>query len=231
MMKKNIIQKVAIITILVATFALFVLSLCYVHEAWRSLTYYGTSENIPNFYKNYAYLGWVSLVFSNSNEAYQFYFTIWNDINAANNMIFNTSIVTFVLIAIAAIAGNVSRRKFYISNLVTGLLISVVGIIMSIITITKCVTVQNDFAIVQPDLDYYTTYINDKSMAINGQPGVFAIVYMVIFILLLIGFAFVTVYKFIKTYPNFKKESSIELEKEEAEKSADLDRTITTKEA
>lgn len=228
MMKKNLLQKVAIITILVATFALFISSLCYVHEAWKPLTYTGIfseETRIPNFFKNYQYLGWVSTVFSSGDEAYKFYFTFWDNINSANKMIFNTSIVTFVLVGVCAILGNYSRRHYYISNLVSGLLVTVVGIIMSIITIVKCSVVLDNFELVSTDLQaYVAANTNTINYDINGQPGVFVIVYLVIFIVLLVAFAAVTVYKFITTYPKFKENK---LEKEEAGVTADLNTNET----
>lgn len=222
MMKKNLLQKVAIITVLVATVALLVTSLVYVYEHWVDLEYVGsTATMIDNFYKGEAHLGWSSTVFSSSYEAYNFYFTMWDDINNANDMILFTSLVAFLLTIILLVAGNFGRRKYYISNLVTGLLLPCVTIVMAIITITKCVQVQDDFAYVATDIQYY---LERKSLdyQIPSSWGIWAIVYSVIYIVIMLGFACVTVYKFVTTYPKFNKKE-IELENDEA-KLADLNK-------
>lgn len=53
----------------------------------------------------------------------------------ANKMVFYLSVVSFVMIAIMLICANASRKKYYISNLVSGVACPAVIIIMGIVTI------------------------------------------------------------------------------------------------
>lgn len=227
--KNLILQKVTIIVALIALGLVLISSLSYTQDSWIVFLYRGakTLTGNNNFFGQE--LKMQSQVFASKPEAAQFYYDFWDAIQGANNAIFYTSIVGFVLIAVACITGNYSRRRFYISNLVSGLLFSVVEFIMSILCIVKSVNVLNNFSKANPDLlAYYDKQIAvakeygqtiDNIKVINANSVYAYIVIMVIFAILAILFGVSTFIKFKNTYVNVKKN---EIEKEESNDKLDV---------
>ncbi|MCR5786801.1 MAG: hypothetical protein K6G28_03800 [Acholeplasmatales bacterium] len=220
--KNLILQKVTIIVALIALGLVLLSSLGFVQEDWIVLLYRGlrNPRGNNNFFGQC--LEWESVVFSDS-KAVEFYYNIWDNIQSANNAIFYTSVIGFVLIAVACITGNYGRRRFYISNLVSGLLFSVVEFIMAIVSIAKCSVVIKDMKTATPDFEvYYNLTVakyeeyhqaTDELKVINSNHVYLNIVIMAIFAILTICFAVSTVYKFKKTYVKVEKN---EIEKEES---------------
>jgi hypothetical protein len=232
---KTRLQKIAIIVLLAIAGILLISSLGFVETSWNKMYY--SKENLATNGSNNFYgqiLRYTSQVWTGKRnpEAASFYYKIWDDIQAANNMIFYTAIWAFVFIAVACIAGNFSRRKFYISNLVCGLLYSVVTIAMSIMGIVKIATVKSDFAIAKPDfIWYYQRQVqediewgtNNAQIIEANNLGLYYFL-LVLVIIAAIAFAVVTILKFRKTYPG--KLNKVEKE-ESAEQNVEADVDVT----
>ena len=221
-MKNNKIQKVVLIVVLIATILLFMSSLLYVHEAWIRLEYVGDrSTFIDNCFKSSNSLNWTSVVFSSASEAYQYYFDVWDQINESNQAFFMVGLISLIIVMFNYILGNQSRKKYYISNLVIGLILPVVTIVMSIIAISKCFETISDINYIANDL-IYLQKSQSLSMAITSDPGYFAIIALAIYMIVTVLYAIFVVAKFIKTYPRLQKN---DLENSIAEEdSASLDK-------
>ena len=227
---KTRLQKIAIIVLLVISGILLITSFGFTESGWKDLLYSGSKTNgNNNFFGQCLYYN--SVVFPGQRqEAASFYYQIWDDIQAANNMIFYVAIWAFVFIAIAFICGNFSRRRFYISNLVSGLLYSVVTIILSIVSMAKIAVVGADFAKAEPDFEVYyqraleeaVIYHQDASTISKIETHNLGNYYflLVVMILISIAFAVVTILKFKKTYPG--KQNKVEKEESAEIESADV---------
>ncbi|MDE5715618.1 MAG: hypothetical protein K2I42_05745 [Anaeroplasmataceae bacterium] len=69
------------------------------------------------------------------SELYQIMFKFNRSVQTANNMILYLGVVSLVMLAIMFICANVSRKKYYISNLVSGVVCPAITIIFAIVTL------------------------------------------------------------------------------------------------
>ncbi len=216
-------QKVVLTLVLIATILLFISTVCYIHEAWTQLSYTGIFEKDTmgiNFFTGPSSLSWSSAVFSNAYEAKYFYVLLWDLINKTNNSFFVLSVVALVIIMFNYIVGNQSRRKYYISNLVFGLLLPVVTIILAIPAIIDGIDTINIMNSVQNDFELFENYRN-LGYVISSESGIYLIVITIIYVIITIGYGAYVTYRFVKTYPGSKK---VKLENSSAENSASLNK-------
>ncbi len=206
MIKNKSKQKVVLTLVLIATVVLFISSLCYIHEYWTQLSYSGTMSKDTmntNFFNEVSHLNWSSTVFSNAYDAKYFYFLLWDLINSTNQSFFLLATICLIIIVVNYIAGNQSRRKYYISNLVCGLLLPVVAIILAIPAIINGFDTINILNYVQNDLTYFD---NIQHMGyISSASGVYIIVATFIYIAITIAYGAYVVVRFLRTYPKFNK--------------------------
>ncbi len=217
-------QKIIIVVALLVSACILIGSLVFVNSSWQVLRAVGqrVANNGNTFYWN-ALNGESAVQTANGwtdAETNLFYYDFWKHIQDANNGLFWTSIVGFVTVAIAAIAGNFSRRKFYISNLVCGLFYPIATIVGSIITFVKLGKVSSEFAKCREDFQlYYQSEIakaekynqsTESIKVITGNSISAYYVILVITILFAALFCYVTITKFLKTYPRINKENNID---------------------
>lgn len=214
---KTKIQKIIIVVALIVSVCVLVSSFVFVNSNWQSLRAVGqrTAFNQNTFYWN-ALDGE-----SPSGKDNLYYYDFWMNLQSANNSIFYLSIIGLVSIAVACIAGNFSRRKYYISNLVCGLIYPITTIIGSIIAFVKLVVLKAEFGTCTDDFQvYYDAQIakqekydlsTDGITKISGDSIAFYYVILVIAIVCACAFAYITIHKFLKTYPNFNKDKDVEL--------------------
>ncbi|MCM1130494.1 MAG: hypothetical protein NC310_02555 [Roseburia sp.] len=69
------------------------------------------------------------------DSLYQTLYNFNNELQLANNMFMMVGVVALVMLVIMAICSNLSRKKYYISNLVSGVACPAVSIIMSIVAL------------------------------------------------------------------------------------------------
>ncbi len=218
---KTKIQKIIIVVALIVSVCVLFSSFVFVNSNWQSLRADGQRvvNNRNTFYGN-ALDGVIGGV-SASGKDNLYYYDFWKDLQSANNSIFYLSIIGFVSIAIACIAGNFSRRKFYISNLVCGLIYPIVTIVCSIIALVKMVALSGEFASCTEDFQtYYELQIakaekwnqsTDGITKISGDSIIYYYVILVIAIVCACTFAYFTIRKFLKTYPRLQNKNDNEL--------------------
>ncbi len=201
-MKKNYIkvQKVVFIVFLVAAALYSILSFGMVQYGWRNLQPSGSI----NFYTSQTLLNEHSEVFKSAKEATDFYNGLWNQIQNTNNIVFWTGIISLILITVAAIFGNFSRRRFYVSNVVTAVIAALGAVIMSIWSLISVGGLMANFAKARPDFEYYHG-LNESNPTINGNNLPMYIVFAIVLILAGACFCSFAVFKFIKTWPKFEK--------------------------
>lgn len=73
------------------------------------------------------------------SEIYPILFQFDRKLQAANNMYLYMGVVTLIMLAIMLICSNMSRKKYYISNLVSGIVCPAVVIIMGIVSIVTSI--------------------------------------------------------------------------------------------
>lgn len=214
---KTKIQKIIIVVALIVSVCVLFSSFVFVNSNWQSLRAVGQRvvNNRNTFYWNA--LDGVSA----SGKDNLYYYDLWKDLQSANNSIFYLSIIGFVSIAVACIAGNFSRRKFYISNLVCGLIYPIVTIVCSIIALVKMVALSGEFASCTEDFQtYYELQIakqqkynlsTDGITKISGDSIIYYYVILVIAIVCACAFAYFTIRKFLKTYPRLQNKNDMEL--------------------
>ena len=154
--------------------------------------------------KSFTYfVGDAGQTFSSGSDFFVYMFNMMYDydqqIQAANNLVLNLGVVSLVMVAIMMICSNHSRKKFYISNLVSGIVCPAVSIIMGIITL-----VANLSCISPLNANYITynwgslanqqfTYTEAQTWIANGDTSHFSltpmwfVVYGVIIILFIIA--------------------------------------------
>ncbi len=212
-------QKVVLTLVLIATIFLFISTVCYVHEAWTQLSYTGIFDKETmsiNFFTGPSHLNWSSAVFSNAYEAKYFYVLLWDLINNTNNSFFRLSVVCLVIIIFNYIVGNQSRRKYYISNLVFGIMLPVVAICLAIPSIINAIDTINIMDKVQNDFELFETY-RKLGYVISSKSGVFLIVVTFVYLAITIFYGIYVTLRFVKTYPGLQKN---ELENSSAEETS-----------
>lgn len=223
-MKNNLLQKIQKIlcyVFLIASAGVLVSSFVYVANSWIQFSVGGFQyESATSFYDNIATwskakgiemfdTGCYSKLFTSDLEARKYYYEFWYEIQGVNNTLFALGIVGLVCTAIIAITGNFSRKKYYISNLVTGCLAGGCGIILSIVTIIKTILLRNDFNFIKPDIENFYVVaeaFGKHSDIITANNTWISIIVPIIYILIcgvLIAF---TVYKYVLSS---KKEAAI----------------------
>ena len=212
-------QKVVLTLVLIATIFLFISTICYVHEAWTQLSYTGIFEKetmAVNFFTGPSVLNWSSAVFSNAYEAKYFYVLLWDLINNTNDSFFRLSLISLVVIIFNYIAGNQSRRKYYISNLVVGLMLPVVAICLAIPSLINAFDTINIMNKVQNDFELFENY-RQLGYVISSKSGIFLIVVTFIYIAITICYGVYVALRFVKTYPGLQKN---EIENSSAEEAS-----------
>lgn len=223
-MSKNLskIQKIICFMFLLGAALMIVGALVYVNDDWNIFT----ADYTSNFYRTlqnsittardialkeqgksyifiYKYENCFSYVFKTAGEASNYYINLWNSIQDANNMLFFTGLIGIVGIAICGVLGQFSHRKYYISNLIGGLLISVIGIGMSISSIVLDLKVMNKLSLIGPDVSIYNNAMYATTpdhifneVFVNVEAGLIAITFSIIFIVICVLFSAFTVYKY-----------------------------------
>lgn len=224
MNNKTKFQKIIIVVALLVSACLLIGSLAFVNSNWQVLRAVGqrVANNGQTFYWD-GLDGESAVQIANGwtdAETNLYYFDFWKEIQNANNGIFYTSIAGFAAIAIAAIAGNFSRRKFYISNLVCGLIYPIVTVVGSIITFVQMGKVSSEFTKCADDFQlYYQLQVaklekynqsTDGLEVISGKSIIAYYIILAIAIIFAVLFCYVTITKFLKTYPRNNKENKLE---------------------
>ena len=191
-------QKMVFVAFLVAAGLLLIFSFIFTQADWFQLK----QENLINFYTNQ--LEYHSEIFTKSQEAIDFYNSFWPSIQAANNQVFYTAIVAFVALALCAIFGNFSRRRFYVSNLVIASCTSLITIIFAILSIVKVAMLKSKFDFARPDFIYYHGLDNGygvKNPLISGDSLILQYIMPIVIIIIAGLFLAFTIFKYNKTNP------------------------------
>lgn len=224
---KTKIQKIIIVVALLVSLCVLVSSFTFVSSSWQSLRAVGLRDtsNQNTFYWNKLdgesaleiAMGW------DSGQTNLYYYDFWKNVQSANNAVFYTSILGFVGIAIACIAGNFSRRKYYISNLVCGLIYPVVTVVAGIVSFIKLGIVSGNFAKSVDDfeLDYQNRIATQQKYDLSTDgitkiTGNHVTLYYIIIVIALISaalFATMTIKKFISSRKQLKAQNN-EIESE-----------------
>ena len=69
------------------------------------------------------------------DSLYQILYSFNKQVQAANNMILTLGVVSLVMLAVMMACANLSRKKYYISNLVSGVVCPAITIITAIVTL------------------------------------------------------------------------------------------------
>ena len=111
-----------------------------------------------------------SITFASNAEGVEYYRNLWFMIQNVNNLIFYTGCLMLVLTAICGITGCFSRRKYYISNLVSGVVTGGIGIVLSIITIIMSSSLMSKLNYVKKDIDlYYEKEITEEDIMLRNK--------------------------------------------------------------
>ncbi len=142
----------------------------------------GEEENFPQ-----AYEMWIK----DKTAVLNNYKDFVNAMNSANTYLFVIGVVTIVLFAILCIFGNKYRKKYYVSNLLAGTIISGVAIVLAVVAVIlniKVIGLFNDNKTILEVLKAY--YDNSNSYGLNCNyitaANVILIISIVIFALNLV---------------------------------------------
>lgn len=154
------------------------------------------------------------VTFESNAEGIAYYRNVWFSIQNVNNLIFYTGLIMLLLTAICGITGCFSRKKYYISNLVSGVLTGVVGIALSVTTIIMSASLMSKLNYIKPDLDLYYQVCAVTGKAINvsefsSSNCLIGIIMPIIFILICVGLITFTVLKYRNSNKAIKEEAVI----------------------
>lgn len=155
-----------------------------------------------------------SITFASNAEGVEYYRNLWFMIQNVNNLIFYTGCLMLVLTAICGITGCFSRRKYYISNLVSGVVTGGIGIVLSIITIIMSSSLMSKLNYVKKDIDLYYEISNATGAAVSfpeftSSNCLIGIIIPVIFIILCGGLIAYTILKYKDSNKSTNKEAVI----------------------
>lgn len=152
----------------------------------------------------------------NFSDVFYYMFVFNRGLQTVNDMILYSGLVSLIMFAAMMICANASRKKYYISNLVSGIACPIVCIIMSIITIVLA------FSAITPLFDpemyellnwcaigntneAFTAAIetwrnqDTSGFTVTITPVILLSVYFVIFIIANVGLILYTVFRFKET--------------------------------
>lgn len=221
-------QKAIFFAFLIASAALIIASLCFVHSSWTllkaqkgvedqgfwttlttkiSIVYKKPStkkEAISAFGFNTADELIKTLLYPDQASGLKFYRDLWFNIQSVNNLIFYSGLFMLALTAVCGIVGCFSRKKYYISNLVCGVGTGIIGIVLSIVTIVRSILLYSDLNSITHDVDIYY-----KVCDIGGQSAgvaqysasncLIGIIVPAIYIVFCVGIAVFSVLKYKQT--------------------------------
>lgn len=127
---------------------------------------------------------------------------VFHTLNKTNNMILYSAIVAIVAFAVMCIVGNKYRKKYYIANLVVGVLAAGVALVMAIINIILNISAigainSNIAGIAEEIWFYYPSLENASGVALNLGFSYFALIVAILSALIYaLNLAFIVV-KFI----------------------------------
>lgn len=152
-----------------------------------------------------------TVTFASNAEGVEYYRNLWFSIQNVNNLIFYTGCVMLILTAICGITGCFSRKKYYISNLVSGVVTGGVGIILSIVTIIMSSGLMSKLNYVKKDVDLYYEISNATNVSVSfpeftSSNCLIGIIIPVIFIILCGGLIAYTILKYKDSNKSTNKE-------------------------
>lgn len=212
-MKNNLLykwQKIICFTILIASGIVIISSLCFFSSGWSVFQINGNGY-AENFYSTYlSFYGkevigeqtCYSVVFTDAQNAKDFYVSLFQNIQSVNNCLFYLGLISIVLVAVIAITGSFSRKKYYTSNLVSGLLFSTYGIIMSIVAFIKSILLKSDLSKITADLENYYKGCEIKGKAyevVNSSNCLIGIIVSAIFIVICGLFAAFSILRYLQS--------------------------------
>ncbi len=131
-------------------------------------------------------------------ELYGLMFDVNANLQAANNMVLYLGVVSLIMVAVMFICANATRKKYYISNLVSGIACPSVCIIMGIVAIAFMAVCVGDINVNYDTLNWAslansdnyneaaTMYLNNpndtSAFYVNSTPLIIYIVIVVLFI-------------------------------------------------
>lgn len=144
-------------------------------------------------------------------EGVEYYRNVWFLIQDVNNLIFYTGLVMLVFTAICGITGCFSRKKYYVSNLVSGVATGSVGIILSIITVIMSFNLMSKLNYIKPDMDLYYKVCETTGKSINvaefsSTNCLIGIIMPIIFIVICAGLIAFTIIKYKNSNKSTNKE-------------------------
>lgn len=160
------------------------------------------------------------------NDMYQILFQFNQKLQTANNMYMMVGVVSLVMLAVMAICSNLSRKKYYISNLVSGVACPAVSIVVAIIALVfnfiPLGSLSKNFDLInwgalgsqvnyEKYVEQYKSSPQDtSSFSINSTPLILFGVVLIIFIViagLLIAY---NVYRYLATKRELAQERMVE---------------------
>lgn len=194
----NKIQKIVCFSFVIASCLVMIGSLCFFSSGWDVFQVSG-NNNVENFLTTF--LGNQSTVISDVSAARAYYISFYDKIQSTNNVLFYTAFASLIMIAIAGVTGVFTRKKYYISNLVTGIAASIVPVVMSIVTIVKSISLKSDFAYISPDFARYQELWGTTGMyhEISSTNCLIGIILPIIMIIVALIFGAFVILKYLAT--------------------------------
>ena len=226
-------QKLICFTFVIGAALMIVGALLYFDGEWDVFTFDSSTNfydnlrknirlaevSLPDFKFQMKYDGCFSYVFETPDLAKNFYNGLWDSIQLTNNLLFYTGLLALAGIAVCGVLGHFGHRKYYKSNLISGLVVASYSVVMSLATIVSNLYVMGNLTKTYPDIDnfnyvkeLYSTSQNEPFDYINitTKSGFIAIVIPVIFIVICVLFAIFTVNKYIQSRKQNRMEACLD---------------------
>ncbi|MDE6407776.1 MAG: hypothetical protein K2K48_05645 [Anaeroplasmataceae bacterium] len=166
-------------------------------------------------YSNYR----ISDFCSNTNQSYAEYFRVMFDFNqklqAVNNLMLTLGVVSLVTFAAMLICSNISRKKYYISNLVSGVAAPAINAILAIVVLAlnfACIAplnknfdilnwgaLANDDLRAIPDVISWYTASDTSHFVLNSTPLIIYGIVLIIYVLASFAMLAYNVYRYMDT--------------------------------
>ena len=154
LMENKILQKIILWAFLLASAAIFVGALMY-STNFRYFSSSNTGSNLAKVINSLASDEFIDKYFSTKDaqaKTLNNYKNFVDSYNAANNSLLLTGVIGVVLFAVLCIFGNKYRKKYYLSNLIVGLVANIAMVLLVIVSIILNIKVWANFADAKPTL-------------------------------------------------------------------------------
>ncbi len=134
---------------------------------------------------------------------------LFKEMQAANDMLLYTGIIGICAFAVFAIVGSISRKNYYLSNLIFNTAAAVVSIVVSFVVIIQQVEMLPKYNEVLPALISWTEDMEGGTVTPSANVMYIAIVLSILAIVAAVLFIGVTVVKFIDTKKKYSEKHNV----------------------